>query len=106
VRIIAPEDTVYVDLGPVFAEWEADIGRTYALGSDPAKRKPVDDLPRVFKRVQRYYYAGSRRRTLRLRKAQQMTRAGHSAALSGPRFRRVRPCHDPGRQGPQSYRPE
>jgi Xaa-Pro dipeptidase len=55
VRIIGPDDTVYVDLGPVFEEWEADIGRTYALGDDPAKRKLVDDLPRVFERVQRHF---------------------------------------------------
>jgi Xaa-Pro aminopeptidase len=57
VRIIEPDDTVYVDLGPVFAEWEADIGRTYALGSDPAKNKLVADLPRVFERVQSHYHA-------------------------------------------------
>lgn len=55
VRIIAPDDTVYVDLGPVFAEWEADIGRTYALGSDPLKHRLVSDLPHVFDRVQRHY---------------------------------------------------
>src|ERR1700753_1786864 len=29
VRTIEPEDTVYLDLGPVFEEWEADIGRSY-----------------------------------------------------------------------------
>jgi Xaa-Pro aminopeptidase len=56
LRIIEAQDTVYVDLGPVFEEWEADIGRTYALGSDPAKRKLVDDLPRVFEQVQLHYY--------------------------------------------------
>lgn len=55
LRTISSDDTVYVDLGPVFAEWEADIGRTYALGRDPAKNKLVDDLPRVFARVQRHY---------------------------------------------------
>ncbi|MGH6877333.1 MAG: M24 family metallopeptidase [Rhizomicrobium sp.] len=55
VRIIAPDDNVYVDLGPVFDEWEADIGRTYALGDDPVKKKLVDDLERVFGRVQRHY---------------------------------------------------
>jgi Xaa-Pro dipeptidase len=55
LRIIAPDDTVYVDLGPVFEEWEADIGRTYALGSDPAKNKLVADLPRVFGYVQNHY---------------------------------------------------
>lgn len=57
VRVIEADDTIYVDLGPVFAEWEADIGRTYALGSDPAKNKLVADLPRVFGRVQSHYYA-------------------------------------------------
>jgi len=54
-RIIGPEDTVYVDLGPVFAAWEADIGRTYALGDAEDRRRLVADLPRVFDRVQAYY---------------------------------------------------
>src|ERR1700689_2916864 len=35
IRTIAPDDIVYLDLGPVFAgddeAWEADIGRSYAL---------------------------------------------------------------------------
>src|ERR1700753_792467 len=39
VRTIEPNDTVYLDFGPVFAsdnlQWEADLGRTYALGDDP-----------------------------------------------------------------------
>jgi len=56
VRTIAPDDTVYVDLGPVFEEWEADIGRTYAMGADPEKKKLVADLERVFTRVQRHYH--------------------------------------------------
>src|ERR1700744_4948630 len=34
VRVIAEDDVVYVDLGPVFEAWEADIGRSYALGQD------------------------------------------------------------------------
>ena len=56
-RTIEPDDTVYVDLGPVFEAWEADIGRTYALGDDPARHKLVEDLPRVFDEVQRRYHA-------------------------------------------------
>jgi Xaa-Pro dipeptidase len=55
VRTIAPDDTVYVDLGPVFGEWEGDIGRTYALGQDPEKQRLVADLERVFVRVQGHY---------------------------------------------------
>jgi Xaa-Pro dipeptidase len=57
VRIIAPEDMVYLDLGPVFAEWEVDIGRTYTLGDDPDKKRLVDDLPRVFEIVKAHYEA-------------------------------------------------
>lgn len=57
VRTIAADDTVYVDLGPVFEAWEADIGRTYALGDDPEKHRLVADLPRVFERVQRHFRA-------------------------------------------------
>ncbi|MEJ0065780.1 MAG: M24 family metallopeptidase [Caulobacteraceae bacterium] len=54
---IAADDTVYVDLGPVFEAWEADIGRTYAVGADPEKHKLAADLPRVFERVQSHYRA-------------------------------------------------
>src|SRR6185312_11763598 len=43
-RTIAADDTVYVDLGPVFEAWEADIGRTYALGPDGEKHRLVADL--------------------------------------------------------------
>jgi len=56
-RTIAPDDTVYVDLGPVFEEWEADVGRTYAVGGDVQKHRLVADLPRVFEQVQNHYRA-------------------------------------------------
>jgi Xaa-Pro aminopeptidase len=56
IRVIEPDDTVYLDLGPVFEEWEADIGRTYALGSNKEKKRLVADLSRVFERVQQHYY--------------------------------------------------
>jgi Xaa-Pro aminopeptidase len=57
VRVIEPEDTVYLDLGPVFEEWEADLGRSYALGSDPEKKRLVADLPRIFSAMQSHYRA-------------------------------------------------
>jgi len=55
VRMVAPDDIVYLDLGPVFAEWEVDIGRSYALGSDPDKKRLVADLPRIFEIVKAHY---------------------------------------------------
>lgn len=57
VRTIAPDDTVYLDLGPVLEDWEADLGRTYALGSDPQKQRLVADLPRLFEIVAAHYHA-------------------------------------------------
>jgi len=57
VRAIEPDDTVYLDLGPVFENWEADLGRSYALGSDPEKKRLIADLPRLFDIVRSHYYA-------------------------------------------------
>lgn len=55
VRLIGPDDIVYLDLGPVFADWEADIGRSYALGDDPDRQRLVADLPRLFDVVKARY---------------------------------------------------
>jgi Xaa-Pro aminopeptidase len=57
VRTLEPEDTVYLDMGPVFEEWEADLGRSYALGNDPEKKRLVADLPRLFDVVKARYDA-------------------------------------------------
>lgn len=56
VRIIETNDIVYVDLGPVFEDWEADLGRTYILGDHPGAPL-VADLPIIFERVQAHYHA-------------------------------------------------
>lgn len=45
---IADDDIVFVDLGPLFEEWEADFGRTFVLGDDPRKLALRDDLPRIW----------------------------------------------------------
>ena len=55
IRVIDPQDTVYLDLGPVFGEWEADLGRSYALGTDPEKKRLIADLPRLFDIVKAHY---------------------------------------------------
>jgi Xaa-Pro dipeptidase len=56
VRNIESDDIVYVDLGPVFEDWEADLGRTYVLGDHPGGPL-VEALPVVFDRVQSHYHA-------------------------------------------------
>ncbi len=47
-RTIGANDTIYLDLGPVFEEWEADIGQTYAVGDNPAHHALIAALPEVF----------------------------------------------------------
>lgn len=47
-RRIDADDIVYLDFGPVFDEWEADFGRTYALGADPLKHRLIADLSTAF----------------------------------------------------------
>jgi Xaa-Pro dipeptidase len=54
-RRIADDDIVYLDFGPVFDEWEADFGRTYALGSDPLKHRLVSDIASAFQRGKDLY---------------------------------------------------
>ncbi|MEO5865614.1 MAG: M24 family metallopeptidase [Sphingomonas sp.] len=48
VRVIGNDDVVFLDLGPVFDDWEADVGKTYAFGDDPKKHALVAELPRQF----------------------------------------------------------
>ncbi|GEL20366.1 M24 family metallopeptidase [Pseudonocardia asaccharolytica] len=54
-REIGADDIAFLDLGPVFAEWEADLGRTFVLGDDPVKRRLCDDLPRIFDAGRSYF---------------------------------------------------
>jgi Xaa-Pro dipeptidase len=52
---ITADDTVFIDLGPVFDEWEADLGRTYALGPDPRKHRLCSDLDPIFEEIKRHF---------------------------------------------------
>lgn len=51
VLTIADDDLVYLDLGPVFEDWEADVGRSYVVGDDLDKHRLVGDLPVQFEAV-------------------------------------------------------
>ena len=53
--MIAQDDILFLDLGPVFEDWEADFGRTFVVGSDPQKRKLRDDVGTAFAEGKRYF---------------------------------------------------
>lgn len=53
---VAEDDIVFLDLGPVFEEWEADFGRTYVVGNDPTKKKLCRDIEEAFAKGKRYFH--------------------------------------------------
>jgi len=56
-RVIEADDIVFADFGPIFEEFEADLGRTYVLGDDPVKHRLAADLPVIFGAGRRYFAA-------------------------------------------------
>jgi Xaa-Pro aminopeptidase len=54
-RVVADDDIVFLDLGPIFEEWEADFGRTFVLGDDPDKVALCEALPRVWQAGRDYF---------------------------------------------------
>ena len=50
------DEILFLDLGPVFEEYEADFGRTFVIGSDPAKLKMRDDVASAFTDGKRYFH--------------------------------------------------
>jgi len=54
-RVIAADDIVFCDFGPIFERWEADFGRTFVLGDDPVKLRLRDALPVIFDAGRRYF---------------------------------------------------
>ncbi|MCW2511437.1 MAG: Aminopeptidase [Mycobacterium sp.] len=56
-RVIDADDIVFLDFGPIFADWEADFGRTYVLGDDPVKHRLADDLPRIWEAGRAHFAA-------------------------------------------------
>jgi Xaa-Pro dipeptidase len=57
IRTIGEDDMVFLDVGPVFANWEADVGRSYAIGTDPVKHALVRALPEQFDAVKAHFDA-------------------------------------------------
>jgi Xaa-Pro dipeptidase len=53
---VGEDDIVFLDLGPVFEEWEADFGRTYVVGNDPLKHKLRRDIEKAFASGKQYFH--------------------------------------------------
>src|SRR6201996_1821124 len=57
IHTIEADDMVFLDLGPVFEDWEADVGRTYVVGDDPRKHKLCADLAAIFEALRQHFDA-------------------------------------------------
>ncbi|HTZ60987.1 MAG TPA: M24 family metallopeptidase [Acidobacteriaceae bacterium] len=53
---IGDDDILFLDLGPVFEDWEADFGRTFVIGSDARKLKLRNDVGAAFAEGKRYFH--------------------------------------------------
>jgi Xaa-Pro dipeptidase len=53
---VSEDDVIFLDLGPVFEDWEADFGRTYVTGSDPLKLKLCRDIEEAFASGKKYFW--------------------------------------------------
>lgn len=54
--VLKDDDILFLDLGPVFKDWEADFGRTFVLGNDPLKLKLRNDVETAFAEGKRYFH--------------------------------------------------
>lgn len=53
--MIQENDILFFDFHPVFEGWEADLGRTYVLGSDPLKLKIKKDIEAAWQEANAWY---------------------------------------------------
>ncbi len=80
VRTFTDDDIVFLDFGPVFAQWEADFGRTYVIGNDPAKLRLRDEAERIWNLGRNFASENSEIKACELYEfiANEVTAAGYS----------------------------
>lgn len=53
--LIQKDDILFLDFGPIFEGWEADLGRTYVIGSDPLMLKLKRDVELAWHEAKAWY---------------------------------------------------
>jgi Xaa-Pro aminopeptidase len=53
--ILQDDDIVFLDFGPIFDQFEADLGRTFVIGSDPKKLKLKKDVEKAWKNARDFF---------------------------------------------------
>ena len=50
--VLGEDDIYFIDIGPVWRDWEGDGGDTFATGGDPECNRIARDVKAVFEAVQ------------------------------------------------------
>ena len=53
--ILQQDDVLFFDFGPVFENWEADIGKTFVIGNDTIKLKLKIDVEKAWNEGREFY---------------------------------------------------
>jgi Xaa-Pro aminopeptidase len=53
--VIQENDILFFDFGPIFEDWEADLGRTYVIGNDPVKHKLKNDIEHAWHTAKQWF---------------------------------------------------
>jgi len=53
--VIQKDDILFLDFGPIFEGWEADLGRTYVIGNNPLKLKLKRDVEVAWHEAKTWY---------------------------------------------------
>jgi Xaa-Pro aminopeptidase len=53
--VLRENEILFLDFGPVYEDWEADLGRTYVLGNDPKMVQLKNDTDRLWKEGVEYF---------------------------------------------------
>jgi Xaa-Pro dipeptidase len=54
--MVKEDDILFIDFGPIFDQWEADLGRTYVLGKDESKIKLKKDVELAWYECRNFYF--------------------------------------------------
>jgi Xaa-Pro aminopeptidase len=56
-RSILSDDILFVDFGPVFEDWEADVGMTFVIGNDPIRKQLKEDVEVAWQQGKAWFQA-------------------------------------------------
>lgn len=54
---IQQDDILFLDFGPIFEAYEADVGRTYVIGNDPVRLKLAEDIEHAWYVARDYFFS-------------------------------------------------